>query len=83
MIFCRLPLSYLPQSKLPQYRKISFPEKVIQRLFDLRLKGLMVWALTDNDSACSFYLSLGGKPIAEGAERFGDISLRKVAFAWS
>ena len=39
----------------------------------------MVWALTDNDSACSFYLSLGGKPIAEGAERFGDISLRKVA----
>jgi hypothetical protein len=43
----------------------------------------MVWALTDNDSACAFYLSLGGKPIAEGAERFGDISLRKVAFAWS
>ena len=37
----------------------------------------MVWALSDNDSACSFYLSLGGKPIAEGAERFGDISLRK------
>jgi hypothetical protein len=44
---------------------------------------LMVWALTDNDSACAFYLSLGGKPVAEGAERFGDISLRKVAFAWS
>jgi len=58
-------------------------ERARQRLFDLRLRGLMVWALTDNDSACAFYLSLGGKPVAEGAERFGDISLRKVAFAWS
>ena len=34
-------------------------ERTRQRLFDLRLKGLMVWALTDNDSACGFYLSLG------------------------
>ena len=71
----------------PIYQGLGLGEKLFertrQRLFDLRLKGLMVWALTDNDSACSFYLSLGGKPIAEGAERFGDISLRKVAFAWS
>jgi GNAT superfamily N-acetyltransferase len=71
----------------PVYQGLGLGEKLFertrQRLFDLRLKGLMVWALTDNDSACSFYLSLGGKPIAEGAERFGDISLRKVAFAWS
>ena len=71
----------------PVYQGLGPGEKLFertrQRLFDLRLKGLMVWALADNDSACSFYLSLGGKPIAEGAERFGDVSLRKVAFAWS
>ena len=53
------------------------------RLAELRLKGLLVWALADNDSACGFYLSLGGKPVAEGAESFGDVSLRKVAFAWA
>ena len=53
------------------------------RLLDRRYKDLVVWALADNDSACSFYLGLGGKPIAEGAERFGQVSLRKIAFAWS
>ena len=53
-----------------------------KRLSDLRLKGLMVWALSDNEGACDFYLSLGGKPVAEGAEQFGDRSLRKIAFAW-
>jgi len=53
------------------------------RLSELRLKGLVVWALADNDSACGFYLHLGGKPVAEGAESFGDVSLRKVAFAWA
>ena len=54
-----------------------------RRLAELRLKGLLVWALADNDAACSFYLRLGGKPVAEGAESFGEVSLRKVAFAWS
>ena len=53
------------------------------RLLDRRYKDLVVWALADNDSACSFYLGLGGKPIAEDAERFGQVSLRKIAFAWS
>jgi ribosomal protein S18 acetylase RimI-like enzyme len=53
-----------------------------KRLLDRRYKDLVVWALADNDSACSFYLGLGGKPIAEGAERFDQVALRKVAFAW-
>jgi GNAT superfamily N-acetyltransferase len=71
----------------PIYQGLGLGEKLFerarQRLADLRLKGLLVWALTDNDSACGFYLSLGGKPIAEGAEKFGEVSLRKVAFAWN
>ena len=53
------------------------------RLTELRLNGLLVWALAENDAACSFYARLGGKPVAEGSEAFGKVSLRKVAFAWS
>jgi GNAT superfamily N-acetyltransferase len=53
-----------------------------RKLAELRLAGLVVWALADNDGACGFYLRRGGKPIAETAEQFGDVSLRKIAFAW-
>ncbi len=53
------------------------------RLGEMRVKGLLVWALADNEAACGFYLRLGGKPIAEGAESFGDTTLRKIAFAWA
>ena len=71
----------------PIYQGLGLGEKLFQgarkRLVDLRLRGLLVWALSDNDCACSFYLSLGGKPVAEGAERFGEVSLRKIAFAWT
>src|SRR5262245_4880361 len=71
----------------PLYQGFGLGEKLFDgvrmRLAELRLKGLLVWALADNDAACGFYLSLGGKPVAEGAESFGDVSLRKVAFAWA
>jgi ribosomal protein S18 acetylase RimI-like enzyme len=71
----------------PIYQGFGLGEKLFDgartRLAELRLKGLLVWALTDNDAACGFYLCLGGKPVAEGAESFGDLSLRKVAFAWA
>ena len=71
----------------PTYQGLGFGERLFegarQRLAGRRFKGLLVWALADNDGACSFYLRLGGKPVAEGAERFGDVSLRKVAFAWA
>ena len=71
----------------PTYQGFGLGEKLFDgarmRLSELRLRGLVVWALADNDSACGFYLHLGGKPVAEGAESFGDVSLRKVAFAWA
>jgi ribosomal protein S18 acetylase RimI-like enzyme len=70
----------------PIYQGLGLGEQLFDsardRLVALHLKGLLVWALSDNDGACAFYVSLGGKPVAEGVERFGDISLRKVAFAW-
>jgi hypothetical protein len=49
----------------------------------MRLRGLLVWALADNEAACDFYFQRGGKPVAEGAEAFGETSLRKIAFAWA
>ena len=54
-----------------------------QRLAELPLKGLLTWALAENEAACSFYLSLGGKPVAEGTESFGEAAVRKIAFAWN
>ena len=70
----------------PIYQGLGLWEKLFDgaraRLAELRLKGLLVWALADNDQACGFYLRLGGKPVAEGTESFGEISLRKVAFAF-
>ena len=52
------------------------------RLEDVQITWLIVWALAENDAACAFYTHLGGRPISEGIERFGDQTLRKVAFAW-
>ena len=34
------------------------------------LRGLLVWALTDNVAACDFYRARGGKRTARGFERF-------------
>lgn len=71
----------------PIYQGFGLGEKLFDgarlKLSELRLRGLLVWALADNAGACAFYRRLGGKPIAEGAETFGDVTLRKVAFAWA
>ncbi len=52
---------------------------------DLKRQGLIrlvVWALKDNEAACAFYGGLGGVPLTTAPERFGDMSLTRVAFAW-
>lgn len=45
-------------------------------------RGLIVWALAENEAACGFYGRLGGQPVSQGLETFGEESLRKIAFAW-
>jgi len=71
----------------PIYQGLGFGERLFaaarKKLAERRLKGVVVWALADNEAACNFYRRLGGKAVAEGAERFGDVTLRKLAFAWS
>lgn len=70
----------------PEFQGVGFGTKLFKavrtRLAERHLNGLVVWALADNDMACAFYLQRGGQPVSEGMEPFGDISLRKVAYAW-
>jgi hypothetical protein len=42
----------------------------------------VVWALKDNEAACAFYGGLGGAVAAAAPERYGDVSLTRVAFVW-
>jgi GNAT superfamily N-acetyltransferase len=71
----------------PVYQGLGLGKRLFtgarKSLLDLHYRGLVVWALADNDGACNFYLRLGGKPFAEGAEHYGNTTLRKVAFAWA
>ncbi|ODT32344.1 MAG: GNAT family N-acetyltransferase [Kaistia sp. SCN 65-12] len=52
------------------------------RLADNGLKGLVVWALEENQNALAFYAGAGGRDIAEGVEIFEQKALKKVAFVW-
>src|SRR4030067_1086673 len=71
----------------PIYQGFGLGEKLFDgarmRLAELRLKGLLVWALADNDSACGFYLRLRGQPGPAGAASAGQNPLRNVAALWS
>lgn len=70
----------------PVYQGLGFGRLLFgearKRLANRQLKGLVTWALADNEGACAFYSSIGGKAIAETTEHFGEVNLSKVAFAW-
>ena len=53
-----------------------------QTLAEHGLKGLVVWALEENDNALAFYAGAGGRDIAEGVEIFDHKALKKIAFVW-
>jgi len=55
---------------------------VRSELKTMGLDRLVVWALQDNELACAFYGGLGGTAVASVPERFGGVSLTRVAFAW-
>ena len=52
------------------------------RLRDNGLKGLVVWAMEENQGALDFYAGRGGRDVAEGTEVFEGRALRKLAFVW-
>ena len=71
----------------PEYQGLGFGRRLFtsarRELAQSGMKSMVVWALSDNESAVEFYRALGGKPVARSSERFGDKCLDKVAFAWN
>ena len=70
----------------PEYQGIGLGTRLFQaaweRLDAHGLKGLVVWALEENDNATAFYHGIGGRDVAEGVEIFDQKALRKIAFVW-
>ncbi|ESY98246.1 GNAT family N-acetyltransferase [Mesorhizobium sp. LNHC209A00] len=70
----------------PEYQGIGLGRRLFSaaraRLADHGLKGMVVWALEDNQNALAFYAGAGGRDIAEGVEIFEQKALKKVAFVW-
>ncbi len=70
----------------PEYQGIGLGTRLFaaarRTLVDHGLKGMVVWALEDNDNALAFYAGTGGRDVAEGVEVFEQKALKKVAFVW-
>lgn len=71
----------------PEYQGLGFGTRLFlaarRELLRHGFDSAVVWALADNEGACRFYRNAGGRKIARGSERFGDLTLPKVAFAFS
>jgi ribosomal protein S18 acetylase RimI-like enzyme len=71
----------------PEFQGLGFGRKLFgsarRDLNQSGLQSLVVWALSDNESAVEFYRHLGGKAVARSSEKFGGKTLDKVAFAWN
>ena len=70
----------------PEFQGLGFGRRLFSAarkdLMQSGLKSLVVWALSDNESAVEFYRALGGRAVARSSERFGAKTLDKVAYAW-
>ena len=71
----------------PEYQGLGFGRRLFtaarRDLAQSGLKSLVVWALSENDTAVEFYRALGGKAVARSSEKFGTRVLDKVAFGWN
>jgi ribosomal protein S18 acetylase RimI-like enzyme len=70
----------------PEYQGVGLGSRLFaaarEKLAAHGLKGMVVWALEENDNALAFYAGAGGRDVAEGVEVFDQKALRKVAFVW-
>jgi ribosomal protein S18 acetylase RimI-like enzyme len=70
----------------PEYQGIGLGSRLFtaarRTLADHGLKGMVVWALEENQNALAFYAGAGGRDVAEGVEVFEHRALKKVAFVW-
>jgi ribosomal protein S18 acetylase RimI-like enzyme len=70
----------------PEYQGIGLGTRLFlaarRELGRFGFDTVVVWALADNENACRFYKNAGGRKVAKANERFGEVALTKVAFAW-
>ena len=71
----------------PEFQGLGFGRRLFttarRDLAQSGLKSLIVWALSENDTAVEFYRALSGKTVARSSEKFGTRVLDKVAFGWN
>jgi ribosomal protein S18 acetylase RimI-like enzyme len=71
----------------PEFQGLGFGRRLFtaarRDLAQSGLKSLIVWALSENETAVEFYRALGGKAVARSSEKFGTRVLDKVAFGWN
>jgi ribosomal protein S18 acetylase RimI-like enzyme len=71
---------------MPEYQGVGLGARLFltarRELKRRLLKGSVVWVLADNERAIRFYENAGGRPVAEGSERFDGAQLRKLAYAF-
>jgi ribosomal protein S18 acetylase RimI-like enzyme len=71
----------------PEYQGVGLGTRLFlaarRELTRFGCDSVVVWALAENDSACRFYKNAGGRKVARASERFGDVLLTKIAYAWS
>lgn len=70
----------------PDYQGLGFGELLFESCrhrLDLRkYRGLVAWALAENERAIDFYWRRGGRPFTETTETFDKKSIRKIGFSW-
>ncbi len=70
----------------PEYAGLGFGTQLFRaaqsRLGRIGQGSIVVWSLADNAEACAFYTRLGGRPVATAEERFGDVTVPKIAFGF-
>lgn len=70
----------------PMHQGLGFGSKLFRAARnDLTARGLsgaVVWALVDNERACSFYERRGGRIAARALEHFGTDLRERVAYVW-
>lgn len=71
----------------PEYQGIGLGTRLFlatrRELIRHGFDSAVVWALSDNEGACRFYKNAGGRKVARGSERFGEVTLGKIAFAFA
>ena len=68
----------------PEYQGIGFGTRLFRcvrnDMMDRGIKRIAVWSLAENERARAFYERLGGKVVAETADRVAGSTLTKVAY---